>query len=127
MVGEVQGEKEGGNGGSHGQASFSDTCILTLSLPPPYSLPPSHPPSFPQFMMGPALFTAVDYLFSLPMFARFHRKPDVKECLINYYRKVGRAVGRDGGRAGKAGRAGRFGRAIGAHKRCVSCYIPELN
>jgi len=41
-----------------------------------------------QFMMGPAIFTAFDYLFQLPMFARFHRKPDMRQCLTNYYRKV---------------------------------------
>jgi hypothetical protein len=39
-------------------------------------------------MMGPAIFTALDYLFQLPMFARFHRKPDMRQCLTNYYRKV---------------------------------------
>jgi len=51
-------------------------------------------------MMGPAVFTAFDYIFSLPMFARFHRKPDMKQCLTNYYRKVGREGGREGGKEG---------------------------
>lgn len=39
-------------------------------------------------MMGPALFTAIDYLLQLPFFARFRGPPPYRQCLTDYYRRV---------------------------------------
>ncbi len=45
-------------------------------------------------MMGPALFTAMDYLMQLPIFKRFRGPPNYRQCLTDFYRRVGGAVPR---------------------------------
>ena len=49
-------------------------------------------PIHTQFMMGPALLGAVEYLLNLPFFAKMRGPPDTRQCLINYYRQVSRPV-----------------------------------
>lgn len=38
-------------------------------------------------MVGPSLFAAVDYLLSMPFFAKYLPKPSPKTCLTSFYGK----------------------------------------
>lgn len=41
-----------------------------------------------QMMVGPAIFSAIDFLMQLPMFAKYRPQPSPRQCVQRYYERV---------------------------------------